>query len=211
MRTKYFRSMKRLVINDSTLIPRHCSFSQAPTIRQFLLGNLYRPGNENVQKFKIPLNILSAALDSLGDFPFRDPGEVRFEKPVLFIRGIQSKYIPDEALPIIGRFFPMFQLVDIDAGHWVISEQPEAFKRGTSPVSRLANTHDSDILSSSRCRISAASRRISCMYQYCIIWVSRSLPECSAMTRSSPDNQTPRCCSLMQRFQLNMNSQKNLC
>lgn len=34
------------------------------------------------------------------------------------------------ALPIIGKFFPKFELVDIDAGHWVISEQPEAFRKG---------------------------------------------------------------------------------
>jgi pimeloyl-ACP methyl ester carboxylesterase len=76
-------------------------------------------------------------LNNLGDFPFKDPEEVRFEKPALFVRGIQSKYVPDEALPVIGKFFPMFQLVDIDAGHWVISEQPEAFRRGTSPFSRV--------------------------------------------------------------------------
>jgi pimeloyl-ACP methyl ester carboxylesterase len=88
-----------------------------------------------MQKFKIPLKILSPALDNLGDFPFKDPEEVRFEKPSLFIRGIHSKYVPDEALPIIGKFFPMFQLVDIDAGHWVISEQPEAFRRGMSSFS----------------------------------------------------------------------------
>lgn len=61
---------------------------------------------------------------------------MRFEKPALFVRGIQSKYVPDEALPIIGKFFPMFQLVDIGAGHWVISEQPEAFRRGMAPFSR---------------------------------------------------------------------------
>jgi len=37
--------------------------------------------------------------------------------------------VPDEALPIIGQFFPRFELVDIDAGHWLISEQPEAFRK----------------------------------------------------------------------------------
>lgn len=102
-------------------------------IRQFLLGNLYRPANEKTQKFKVPLKILASALDKLGDFPYKNPDEVRFEKPALFVRGTQSKYVPDEALPIIGRFFPMFQLVDIDAGHWVISEQPEAFRQGQLP------------------------------------------------------------------------------
>jgi len=110
---------------------------QSLTIRQFLLGNLYRPADGKPQKFKVPLKILSTALDNLGDFPFKDPEEVRFEKPALFIRGIRSKYVPDEALPVIGKFFPMFQLVDIDAGHWVISEQPEAFRRGMPSFSTL--------------------------------------------------------------------------
>lgn len=99
-------------------------------IRQFLLGNLYRPANEKTQKFKVPLKILASALDNLGDFPYKNPDEVRFEKPALFVRGIKSKYVPDEALLVIGRFFPLFQLADIDAGHWVISEQPELFRQG---------------------------------------------------------------------------------
>lgn len=80
-------------------------------------------------KFCVPLDILGAALDNMGDFPFKDPDAVRFEKPVLFVRGTQSHYVPDEALPIIGRFFPRFELADIDSGHWVISEKPEEFRR----------------------------------------------------------------------------------
>jgi pimeloyl-ACP methyl ester carboxylesterase len=103
---------------------------QSLTIRQFLLGNLYRQRDEKTQRFKFDLKILGGALGNLGDFPFKDPDEVRFEKPALFVRGTQSPYVPDEALPIIGRFFPRFELADIDAGHWVISEQPEAFRRG---------------------------------------------------------------------------------
>lgn len=104
---------------------------QSLPIRQFLLGNLKRT-DEKTQKFQVPLKILASALDNLGDFPFKDPEKVRFEKPALFVRGTQSKYVPDEALPIIGKFFPRFELADIDAGHWVISEQPEAFRKGMS-------------------------------------------------------------------------------
>jgi len=104
-------------------------FEESLVIRQFLLGNLYRPPNEKMQKFKVPLRILGSALDNLGDFPYRDPEEVRFEKPALFVRGTQSKYVPDEALPVIGKFFPRFELADIDSGHWVISEKPEDFRR----------------------------------------------------------------------------------
>lgn len=112
-------------------------------IRQFLLGNMYRTAapaaaaaaaaaddakeKNNVVKFRIPLDTLSKSLDNMGDFPFRNPDERRFEKPALFVRGTHSQYIPDEAIPLIGRFFPRFELVDIEAGHWLISEKPAEF------------------------------------------------------------------------------------
>ncbi|RQM04889.1 hypothetical protein DH86_00002675 [Scytalidium sp. 3C] len=73
--------------------------------------------------------ILGTGLDNLGDFPYKNPDEKRFNKPALFVRGTKSHYVADEAIPIIGRFFPKFELVDIEAGHWVISEQPEAFRK----------------------------------------------------------------------------------
>ena len=78
----------------------------------------------------MPLGILGRHLDQMGGFPFTDPETSRFERPALFVRGTQSKYVPDEVIPLIGRFFPRFQLVDIDAGHWVISEKPEEFLKG---------------------------------------------------------------------------------
>ncbi|KAI0969829.1 alpha beta hydrolase fold family [Xylaria arbuscula] len=114
-------------------------------IRQFLLGNAHRVPStttsssdahteenkkhttKNVVKFRIPLDTLARNLDNLGDFPFRNPDDTRFEKPALFVRGTNSKYVPDEAIPVIGRFFPRFSLVDIEAGHWVISEKPAEF------------------------------------------------------------------------------------
>ncbi|KAI0120030.1 alpha beta hydrolase fold family [Nemania sp. FL0031] len=102
-------------------------------IRQFLLGNMYRTtasdndAQKSVMKFRIPLDILAKGLDNMGDFPIRNPDEGRFEKPALFVRGTHSKYVPDEAIPVIGRFFPRFELVDIEAGHWVISEKPAEF------------------------------------------------------------------------------------
>ena len=108
-------------------------------VRQFLLGNLYRPKDGPYQKFRVPLDILGRSLDNLGDFPYKNPQEVRFEKPALFVRGTESTYVPDELLPLIGEFFPRFRLVDIEAGHWLISEQPEAFRRGESAYSRPPN------------------------------------------------------------------------
>lgn len=103
---------------------------QSLPIRQFLLGNLYRPEGTQTRKFRVPLDILAKCIHSMGDFPFKDPDAVRFDKPALFVRGTQSRYVPDEVLPIIGQFFPRFELVDIDAGHWVTAEKPEEFIRG---------------------------------------------------------------------------------
>lgn len=131
---KYIQGMKKI---EEAGITRQAEadkilqdYEESLPIRQFLLGNLYRPADAKTQRFKVPLSILASALDGLGDFPYKDPEEVRFEKPALFVRGTQSKYVPDEALPIIGRFFPRFELADIDSGHWVISEKPEDFRRG---------------------------------------------------------------------------------
>ena len=131
---KYIQGMKKI---DDAGVTRQAEadkilqeYEESLPIRQFLLGNLSRQPDQKTQKFKVPLRILAAALDNLGDFPYKDPGQVRFEKRALFVRGTQSNYVPDEVLPVIGQFFPRFDLADIDAGHWVISEKPEDFRRG---------------------------------------------------------------------------------
>lgn len=66
----------------------------------------------------------------MGDFPFKDPDETRYDGPTLIIRGTKSHYVADDVLPLVGRFFPRFMLRSIDSGHWVISEKPEAFRLG---------------------------------------------------------------------------------
>lgn len=111
-------------------------------IRQFLLANLTttQPGDDEAaagrrevgaKRFRVPVDILGAALAHMGDFPFKEPGgRVRFERPALFVRGLRSRYVPDEVLPVVGEFFPRFEVVDVDAGHWVISEKPEEFRQG---------------------------------------------------------------------------------
>ncbi|KAI9841909.1 MAG: hypothetical protein M1837_000295 [Sclerophora amabilis] len=99
-------------------------------IRQFLLTNLFRPRDAKHLVFRIPIKTLAATLDNMADFPFKDPDAARFEKPALFVRGTKSHYVADETLPVIGRFFPRFEVRDIEAGHWVISENPEGFRRG---------------------------------------------------------------------------------
>jgi pimeloyl-ACP methyl ester carboxylesterase len=114
---------------------------QELAVRQFLLTNLVRAKDGSRMTWRVPINYLAAALDDMADFPFRNPDEVRYEKPTLFIRGTKSHYIPDETLPIIGRFFPRFQVVDVEAGHWVISENPEAFRKGKPAYAALLGTY----------------------------------------------------------------------
>lgn len=129
----YVRGMKEI---DAAGVTRQAEadkilakYEEALPIRQFLLGNLHRPQGEKVQKFRVPLDTLGKSLDNLGDFPYKDPKQIRFNKPALFVRGTSSKYVPDEVLPLIGEFFPRFSLVDVDAGHWLISEKPEEFRQ----------------------------------------------------------------------------------
>ncbi len=78
----------------------------------------------------MPLKVLASALDNMADFPYKDPEQDRFEGPTLFVRGTKSHYVADEALPLIGQFFPRFEVADIEAGHWVISENPNSFRDG---------------------------------------------------------------------------------
>ncbi|KAK2029454.1 alpha/beta-hydrolase [Colletotrichum zoysiae] len=132
--SKYIQALKKIEASDITRQAEADQILQeyenSLPIRQFLLGNLYRPDpSKPQQKFRVPLDIISRSLNHMGDFPFKDPTKVRFEKPALFVRGTKSKYVPDDVLPIIGQFFPKFRLADLDAGHWCISEKPEEFRQ----------------------------------------------------------------------------------
>jgi hypothetical protein len=126
-------------------------------VRQFLLTNLIRPAPSEPLKFRIPVKILTDALNSMADFPFTDPDANRFGKRALFIRGTRSHYVSDETLPIVGRFFPRFELVDIEAGHWVISEKPEEFIKGMLFCVAVGRYM---LMTTSCCRVLAGEGRI---------------------------------------------------
>ena len=130
---KYITGMRRI---EDTTIHRQSEadailkdYEDSLPIRQFLLGNLVRR-KDGTQTWQIPIKILANALDNMADFPFTDPDAVRYEGPTLVVRGTKSHYVADEMLPVLGRFFPKFELVDIESGHWVISEKPEEFRKG---------------------------------------------------------------------------------
>ena len=96
------------------------------------MTNLVRSPTHGYYLSKLPLKTLAASLGQIGDFPFKNPETVQYKGPTLIVRGTKSRYVADDILPLVGRFFPNFILYDIDAGHWVISERPQAFDQGTA-------------------------------------------------------------------------------
>ncbi|KAI5293770.1 hypothetical protein KEM52_005244 [Ascosphaera acerosa] len=99
------------------------------SVRQFLLHNLCRDPETGIYTFRVPLDTLSHAIDAMAGFPFaaEDAGSVCFDGPALFVRGTRSTYMKDAHRPLISRFFPKYEMVDVDASHWLISERPQEF------------------------------------------------------------------------------------
>jgi pimeloyl-ACP methyl ester carboxylesterase len=102
------------------IIPRQ----YLPT-RQFLLTNAMHAPDKTI-KFRIPLDIISDSIPSIGDFPYQ-PGEVTWSGPTLFVKGEHSNYINRHNIPACKAFFPNMQLETLDAGHWVHAERPTEF------------------------------------------------------------------------------------
>ena len=98
-------------------------------IRQFLLTNFVKT-SEGQMRWRIPLATLAKSLPDMADFPFKDPDEAQFKGPTLMVRGTKSHYVADESLPLIGRFFPRFKVLEVESGHWVMSEKFEEFRQG---------------------------------------------------------------------------------
>lgn len=91
-------------------------YEEALPIRQFLLTNLTRSPDTKALKFRIPIKTLANSLNHMADFPYRDPDEMRYQGPALFVRGTKSHYVADEALPLIGRFFPVLNYLTLRVG-----------------------------------------------------------------------------------------------
>jgi pimeloyl-ACP methyl ester carboxylesterase len=94
-----------------------------PRVRGFLLQNL-RPDGDTF-RWQANLELLRRELPTIGSFPDLD---ATFDRPVLWVAGDRSDYIRPEHEPAMRRLFPRTTLVTVKgAGHWVHSEQPEAF------------------------------------------------------------------------------------
>ena len=90
-------------------------------VRQFLLKNLARDPEQGFS-WKINLPVIKRDIEKIGVEIVGTPNQ----KPTLFIRGAQSKYVQDKDLPHIAQLFPNSTVETIDpAGHWVHAEQPD--------------------------------------------------------------------------------------
>ncbi|KAJ5256615.1 hypothetical protein N7478_012719 [Penicillium angulare] len=115
-------------------------YEESLPIRQFLLTNLIRSKDgHKTLKFRVPLDVIGRSLDNMAEFPFSESDNIQYNGPTLFVRGTKSGYVSNNTIPVIKRFFPNAQISDVDAGHWLISENPEAFRQGNyDPNSQLA-------------------------------------------------------------------------
>lgn len=96
------------------------------TVRAFLLQNLYR--DDDCWAWRANLTLLREQLDAVGGFP--DTSGATFDKPVLWVVGERSDYTGVDDDAAMRALFPRRVRVTVKgAGHWVHSEQPEAFRQ----------------------------------------------------------------------------------
>ena len=110
---------------EETLFPYIQDFGT----RQFLMKNLYwvEPGQ---LAFRFNLDVFNRKIDQIGTVL---PEHAHFDKPTLFIRGGNSKYILDTDVPEIKKHFPNFELTTIpNVGHWLHAENPKLFFEETA-------------------------------------------------------------------------------
>ena len=130
---KYVESLRLNDRKEIEKIFREKSQEPSPAICQFLLTNLVHAKDSKDDskleyfKFRNNLTLLESSLSHLFDFPMAR-AEKTFECPSLFIRGDKSDYI-DEAIdwPLIERLFPRSELLTLPGGHWLHTENPQAF------------------------------------------------------------------------------------
>lgn len=92
-------------------------------VRQFLAKNLYRQ-EDNTFAWRMNLPVIE---EKIGEVGKETTAEGTFDKPTLFIRGGNSRYIlPEQDMDLIRRLFPAATLETIaGAGHWVHAEKPQ--------------------------------------------------------------------------------------
>lgn len=92
-------------------------------VRGFLLQNLR--STDDGFAWQADLALLRRDLGVIGGWPDLDG---TFDHPVLWLAGERSPYVRPEHEPAMRALFPRTRLATVKgAGHWIHSEQPEAF------------------------------------------------------------------------------------
>lgn len=92
--------------------------------RQFLLKSLYRKTSTEFA-FRFNLDVFNRQIENVGKAL---PADATYDKPVLFIKGGNSRYIIDEDYEAIRQQFPTakFEVIP-NTGHWLHAEDPDRF------------------------------------------------------------------------------------
>lgn len=102
-------------------------------IRQFLLKNVAKDKETKQYKWRVNAEVLYDHLEEIVsgvNKNWLDDRTPITTYPVIFIRGMKSKYILPEDEILIREIYPDAKLVDIPkAGHWLHAEQPEKFMK----------------------------------------------------------------------------------
>ena len=100
-------------------------------IRQFLLKNIAIDKDTKQYKWRVNAEILYDYLEEIVSDVNKNWLDDRIpitSYPVVFIRGMKSKYILPEDEKLINEIYPDSRIIDIpDAGHWLHAEQPKKF------------------------------------------------------------------------------------
>ena len=102
-------------------------------IRQFLLKNVAKNKKTKMYYWRVNAEVLYSHLDEIVSGVNKNWLDDRIpitSYPVIFIRGMKSKYILPEDEPKIKEIYPDSRIIDIpNAGHWLHAEQPEKFMK----------------------------------------------------------------------------------
>lgn len=114
---------------DQILAP----FEKRKIVRQYLTSSLNRKLTEEDKNlgrtYKVPiLNFLKdRTLEQLELWPDEADG-LQYSGPVRVMRGLKSPFVTDTNLKRdFPKYFPHVLVTDFNAGHWLMSEQPERF------------------------------------------------------------------------------------
>ena len=132
---KYATQLLKIVNNPDISTQKQCLEMLQPiekrhTVQQFLLTTLQKYKDPETGKYRyksrIPLMILRDSLikGNISNWEYNSWVH-RCNIPALFIKGTKSEYMSDEYVAEIGKFFPNFELRDVEGTHWVNTEKPK--------------------------------------------------------------------------------------